>query len=109
MADARAGCSSAVSNRDARADADAHENGALDALVVANAEHVRHHIREGERRIGLVGQTVAAQVDRDDSKEGRITGDLIEPQAPVEGIGVRQHHGRAVAMNLVVDAQAIVR
>ena len=93
--------------RDTGTDADAGENRFPDTLVVADAEHVVHHVAQIERRFRFVGEPIATQVNGDDAEERREAGDLIEPQAPIEGIGMNEHERRALAMNLVMDFQAV--
>ena len=90
----------------ARPHAHPHEDRLLDPLAGHDAPHIVLEIPQGEGREGLVRMAIGAQVHIDDLVEGAVARRLIEPQAPIEGIGVDEDHGGPLPLNLVMDGRA---
>ena len=85
----------------------AAENRLIDAEIVHDAEHIVAHVLLGIGLGDLGRAAIAADIDAHYLEPGGEMGGLIEPQVVIEGIGMDQDHGRAVAGDLVPNIDAV--
>ena len=93
--------------RDARAHADAADDGFPHAFGPAHREHVVRHVPQRERRLRLVGAAVAPDVQRDHPKVRREVRHLVHEKVVVERVGVHPDERQPLSGDLVVDAHPI--
>ncbi|MEJ1969213.1 MAG: hypothetical protein WDN03_11365 [Rhizomicrobium sp.] len=83
--------------------------GAGDMEAVEQLDHVVAHLGVGERSGGVGGAALGAAVHRDHGVARRQRGDEIVHGLEETAGAVQHQHGRALAVDLVVEADAVDR